>query len=565
MLNGMISAHIEAFGPDYNRENTIAAARRMGGGFVVVMNDLEAVTAALLNGITPAYRIKDGQFNDDDADKNIPDPIGYADEINRRLDVAEQHLPADLKKWAVMHGGNELGTGTATRTDSWLSRFVSRCTQHGRKAVVANWAYKNIPPALPLTVAALRKNGGWMGFHEGTYRGKPLAPDAYADGAIGGFIPWMLANPGVPVWITEFAGSYGPHEGWKTLYGGNWRLWRDQIAWAWRNVYRRYNVVGSLFTINKWTVGRDFEYIDVPEFMDAIAQLNQEFVYMTQPAIQPTPDPETLGEPVEMIVSDTVDLSANVRTGTNTSAAIITSVIEGDRVLARPQQTASINGYRWWNIRNKNGQPLRDAAGMPYTDGWIAHVATLTVPVVVEPPTVYIPVPHVSQLGTSATLKNNDCFNATAQGLALGRLMRRGLNMPLLNSVNWLLAASPLATDDNPVTAAEAQEFMDRLGIEYTYSDQLKAPRILAELEAGRPLILLGNYGHLNPADRKMGHWFTVIGYSPSAFIIHDPYKLGADVRISKGAMESAQTDLIAWNGNAFAGKPYQGYIIDWE
>lgn len=283
---GLIGGHIIAYIGDYNRDNNQAALTSLGGKFAVFVNDIHAVAMWLASGGVGAHRVLTPHFNDDDADAHF-DPVEYADHVCNELDIATAHLPAHLKRNAVAHGGNELFTELPARTDPWLAKFIDRCTARGYLVVVGNWAYKNVPPPLPLTAAALRRNKGWMGFHEGTFADAPLAPDAFADGAIGGFIAWQEKNPGIPVWITEFAGSATAHQGWQTLYNGDAKLWAAQIDWAMRNVYQPRNVPISMFT-KAWDKGAGWSWY-VPELVTEVNRMNREYVYMSNPTTPPAP------------------------------------------------------------------------------------------------------------------------------------------------------------------------------------------------------------------------------------------------------------------------------------
>ncbi len=313
--NGLFAPHVTANHEGYNRHNTIVACRQVGGRHVVFVNDWEACRDWLAQGGIPAHRVKTDQYNDDDADAHF-DAAVYVNHVDFELNVAESALPVEYHKRGVVYLGNELGTGTASRTDAWGEKGINRATELGRKVVFGNWAYKNIPPALPKTIAALRRNGGWMGFHEGTYAGKPLAPDAFADGAIGGFIAWKQQH-GIPCWITEFAGSLTAHDGWKPLYKDDWKLWAAQIEWALANVYAPHNAPVSEFTLNKWDLGRGFEFIDVPDFLDELARLNRSYAYMTEPI--PVPPPTEGGELASL--SKLPGVFINVRAQPNLASA----------------------------------------------------------------------------------------------------------------------------------------------------------------------------------------------------------------------------------------------------
>lgn len=280
-----------------------------------------------------------------------------------------------------------------------------------------------------------------------------------------------------------------------------------------------------------------------------------------QAAITPSPNPAALGALVERVVERTEALTANVRKEAYASGAqppVVGTVRAGDVVTVHETPWTG-NGYGWYAMTAKNGTPLV---------GWLSSVATLApVPAPPEPMIRVVPVPFVSQIGTSAALRQNDCGMADIQSIAAWKLALNNIAMPLLMEVDNLISLSPIASVDAPVGVPGMIKFGALLGLTLVHTI-FSERTMMDELDSFRPIILLGNYGHINPAYKKIGHWFILKGYSESQWLINDPYLLGENVRLSKATMVKVQTDLSTYQTDAqgkvinFAGAPYQGFLI---
>lgn len=278
------------------------------------------------------------------------------------------------------------------------------------------------------------------------------------------------------------------------------------------------------------------------------------------------PAPSELGTPQEYLVGTGSALVSNLRSIPDADGAdagkVVGSVKIGDRVKASPNGWRG-NGYTWRVIYAKNGVDIVPPV-------WLASVAVLVAPPAPPEPVLKLvsrPI-HVSQIGTTADLRQNDCGMAAVQASALRKLAQRGYAMPLLEVVDNLIPVSPIATVDAPVGVQGMINFAKLLGVELIHTIFTEA-KMLAELDSDMEFILLGNYGHLKPGERKVGHWFTVVGYTANGWIINDPLYLGAQARITREAMVKVQTDLDTYQIDPKTGKPiqfagaaYQGFIV---
>lgn len=292
----VLNPHFTAFMEGYSRDRAVTVLRMMGAQSAVCVNDWELARAILQAGGTPILRSR-APF-DDDADSHI-DPVEYVDTINTELHTAEAGIPGAALR-GIVHIGNELGSTQPRRTDDWLTAAIRRATQHKRKAVAANWSVFNPAPhmhaALLGTYAAIRANGGWMGYHEGTL----VVPEtgeviksittAIQRGAIGGYRA-AADRYGFKVMVTEFAASLTPNDGWSTWMDA--REFADLCDAAARLVYAPDGVQVHVFTAFKWDRGRGFEYADNASLQLDFRETNRRYPVNEQAAV--IIDPPTEG------------------------------------------------------------------------------------------------------------------------------------------------------------------------------------------------------------------------------------------------------------------------------
>lgn len=280
-MSGYIGAHIiGGAGGGYSRDSADRVLGDIGGKGVVVVNDAAMVRKVLERGGIAAHRINRPNFEDDDGDAHF-DAVAYVNVANIELSVAETGLPPDRR--GVIYLGNEIGTGTPARTEEWLVRGCDRATALNRKVVMGNWSYLNpydgYFPKIERAIQALKRNGGWMGHHEGSDAQYRTFEAAFASGAIGGCLKWKQAY-GYKVWLTEFAGSLTAHDGYKALYAGQPEQWVDVLLKTVVNLCAPHDILLSIYTMFEWQ--RDFAFYNDPALIGAIASINRRYPVMTQ-------------------------------------------------------------------------------------------------------------------------------------------------------------------------------------------------------------------------------------------------------------------------------------------
>jgi hypothetical protein len=80
---------------------------------------------------------------------------------------------------------------------------------------------------------------------------------------------------------------------------------------------------------------------------------------------------------------------------------------------------------------------------------------------------------------------------------------------------------------DRPLGTWYLLRILSKYGVTSTVTAMQEAS-IIAEIDAGRPVIALVHYGTystrgLTESSYTKGHWFLVVGYGVAGFIVHDP------------------------------------------
>lgn len=129
-------------------------------------------------------------------------------------------------------------------------------------------------------------------------------------------------------------------------------------------------------------------------------------------------------------------------------------------------------------------------------------------------------------------------------------------------TVDVLSSETTLAQHDNGLTSAQVSALAARHGLALAVRNDLHLPAIAAEIDSGKPLIMLINYGciegRLNVADR-FGHFVVVVGYDDTSILINDPDWYG--VRAAEGERFAVPRAQFA-RAIQTAPAPYQGLVI---
>ena len=168
-------------------------------------------------------------------------------------------------------------------------------------------------------------------------------------------------------------------------------------------------------------------------------------------------------------------------------------------------------------------------------------------------------VPFVSQLGGSAALSNNDCLIASLLMLVRYWFRQQGLLVPIVPSVDDLIKYTPLGQPNPPkgLTFAQGIALARLLGFPAAYVQPVTESALTRILDAGSPIAVLLDYSAYNPSGAKIAHILVVHSYDAEYFWTHDPYLLGANVKLKRvqlmAAMKSSPGNSIGFQGMVLA------------
>lgn len=437
--------------------------------------------------------------------------------------------------------------------NNWLIELIDLATARGVRLCIGNFAV-GTPDIKDIEAgyfdSLIRKLSGSihiLGLHEYFYD-NPVTEYPYLCGRFEFWIDRALtigvARPRIV--ITEHGHDLG-NKGWKTFFNGDQEKYWNCIKAARNKTYKKYAIPTTIFCYG-YGAGNQWETWDI-EGADYLK--SSMIAYQEDQLPMPTyPDPSTLGAPIMGVVVKTSDPSGvNVRQEPSTDSAIIGKVVVSDKVTYRPKTwTQPDSIYTWTYLDSRHG--------------WTFQGAVIA-PVDIAPTMLITDIPFVDQVDPYSNLKNNDCFLACASAWTQMVLGRVGYGaMPLL-TVNYLVAATPLATKDAPLTLTDAEMLLSKLGVKYLRKDNLTIDVICSYIDVKNPPILLGNYHFIDVNSKEFGHFFVATGYVKDAagkviyIIINDSYHMKASYYVPAARMEMCLTQV-----STFAVKPNQGFVL---
>lgn len=514
MHSGLLSINVRTLG--VNRDNTLAYIARLQPAFTLCQDDPELTAKAQSLGTRVIHR--------ESGDENLG--VDITEFVTRRA----RNAPTA----SYIHTFNELGLTSALAAKEIECMKVAETL--GRKCCIINAATNKSTAewdAMRPALARAARNGHAIGVH--------VYLDGRHDGGAFDWVPFMREYGGVWI-ITEFAyikTIFDPNTGWRgTLSAEQYASWTEVKA----SQMHKYNTPLMFFSFEHWKpdeYGRrfGFGFADEKPVTDVMVRINQTLKWNV-PMPVPPPAP-----PVSPIKPGRYRLSV-VPTGNTVGWLNVRSLPSmGGAITGRLhlQDVVTITSERdgWVNI--VSGWVSRQSGAVEFTE--VASSQT---------PTILLDVPYVSQSDVNSNRIGNDCPEASALSVIGWSLKRAGHKpMPAL-TVNMLVNGRR----DEPKPTPHIVSILNGFGVPATASVGLNLARIRAEIDAGRPCILLTNYKHIGGA--SFGHFVTAVGYNADGFLIHEPYQRGATLFLSNAKMELALTDL-----NGISSIPYQGVLVN--
>lgn len=159
-------------------------------------------------------------------------------------------------------------------------------------------------------------------------------------------------------------------------------------------------------------------------------------------------------------------------------------------------------------------------------------------------------VPYVSQEGVGADQFRNDCGPACVS-MVIEYLTGRKVSPDVLARKTKLPQ-----NKDKGLNAADLLVLLGAERVRASARHSLTLQTLKAEIDTGRPVILLVNYKYFG--GMPFGHFALLIGYEGNEYVFHDPYKGGPNYRISADQLLKALTDI-----KAFAYFVSQGVLLN--
>jgi len=161
------------------------------------------------------------------------------------------------------------------------------------------------------------------------------------------------------------------------------------------------------------------------------------------------------------------------------------------------------------------------------TTGTLVSLVDIIIEDIATPVPTTLPVPWISQLGSSAAYAPGDCGPA-ALASWLWHLGYPGV-IPDQVSANVNLPRGYRYT--MPAHLIRAARSWN---VNLYWRRDLSIDDLCAEIDAGQPVIVLVHYGSLPDGVRydkkyKSGHWLLVIGYDENSITYLDPYNVNAE------------------------------------
>lgn len=531
MLSGLLGVNVRTL--NVNRDNTLADLRQIAPAFTLVMDDPQLAASAADLGTRVIYR----KLGDETLSST---PAKFV-----------QDRAAEAPPGAFIHTTNELRLNAALCAKE--IEYMQAAEAIGRRCCIIN-ASTHQPRADWQTMEPAIKRA--------VERGHAIGVHVYLDGTLDEWAfewDWLRQRYG-GVWVvTEFGyivDVKDPYTGWRhNKSAAQYAQWfKEMTARHAVGFGKLANTPLLTFSYEPWPINHPTRpypesaqhgtgIAGEPEIITTLASLNNTLQWKGGTVTQVTFK--------DGVVDRVLDGHANVRQSPSTTAPIIGKLIVGSRVRYNPAQVNAgaagayrANGltmYTWWQLES----------GGYVAVGVLSFSDPNQIP---DAPIKWLDVPYISQLGTGAQKRNNDCgVAAAAMGHAF-RMKQVGL-LPMKLSVDRLIEDTPLATSDDPLGVTALVNLLAVYGVTAHTATNMTPAAIRSALDVDRAVIALVNYRPIG--GEAFGHYVVVIGYGARGFWIHDPYKRGRNVYITTETLDAALTEI-----NGIAGAPYQGVVL---
>lgn len=160
---------------------------------------------------------------------------------------------------------------------------------------------------------------------------------------------------------------------------------------------------------------------------------------------------------------------------------------------------------------------------------------------------------HVPQNGPTANDNRKDCGPAVLASV----MMEHGYPHITVNHLSKIYMDYP----SQPLNMIKMQQALREHKQLYEYREDIKVEDIAANVQSGRPVIVLLSYEHLpyHPVNYEGGHYILVyaVDTKEELFWYRDPLGDGRELSISYNRLTTAM-----WEDRKHGNQPYQGILI---
>jgi hypothetical protein len=518
----------------YSEDATVEYVRQLNPAFCVVLNN-PGLAAKLA-----AYTTTIARFTPDD---DAQDKGSGADFVAKRA--------ASVPSGGYLYLGNEPGRASAARLNQFTLEAQDEAQRRGLKLCVLNWStgvpepgdWEAVAPCIERSV----RRGDLIGVHT-YFMGDPLAGPSYpwhvgrwgdAQRRFGG--QWVVTELGYDL---DFKG-----QGWQGRIDP--QTYGDDLA-ALADFHAEHGVAFCIFSWPEWD-GHGFGIENATHIHPRLVALNQQYP-LKEANVPSQPNvPANPGDPIPAVVRVT---SLRLRAAPN-GEPILRTLNLNETVTTYPATAQKVSGssYSWVFLHDGQGRQGWSAPSDLNGNPWIVPV---TPPPAPDTPKVHLAVPYVAQVSSSANHFANDCGVACALMLMAYALRRAGFLVARYPTVDEAAAHTSLPLHDDGLTLDELVTLLASYGVPAQVRQGVTPVAVRALLDAQQPVLVLCNYGLLNPPDTfDGGHFAVVVGYSDRGFWLNDPYHGGKDFYVTSGVLENALRDVLA-----FAQASYQGIVL---
>lgn len=394
VVNGILGYNVRTLG--VGRDNIIAAARALGGKYLLAHDDPELAAVAAANGFSVIYRqTEDGALQQD--------PAAFVAERAKNAPAA-----------TFIHLTNELDP--TPELLAWTTEAMKYADSIKRRLCLYNFATHRSTSQWADCAAQIRtavSGGHSVGLHIYTEQAGDSGAHQYAD---------LKRNVGGLWLITEFGFARDAYNGWRGALSEQAYV---NFCRAWLPTFAAEGMPALLFSYDHWTANEygkahGFGVNDAPSLLNGLAALNVQFPIKEAPTVPTVNEP---ADPGAAIPATVVQSGVRLRADASLTAPVLRTLSLREKVTLFDGKSAAVtvDKYPFRFAHDANGQPGWAAAGSQTGDVWIQADAAAPVPTFRIKNPVCCASVISSKFGVPRDYNGDGVFEAIHEGLDITR------------------------------------------------------------------------------------------------------------------------------------------------